>query len=200
MRPVHSDLPLERINHQFPMTSPLPEPWLRGPVPDVPPLLQPAAHAFLMAGEDVEEAVAGLTSDQAWHRPLGITPIGFHLLHVAGSTSRLLTYARGESLSAEQRAALVAERNASDVGPSLELLRTGWQQAVADAIRELQGTPESVLLQPRTVGRAQLPSTVIGLLFHAAEHASRHTGQIVTTAKLVRSLTASDDTSARVAG
>jgi uncharacterized damage-inducible protein DinB len=29
---------------------------------------------------------------------------------------------------------------------------------------------------------------VLGLLFHAAEHASRHTGQVVTTTKIVRAL------------
>jgi hypothetical protein len=40
----------------------------------------------------------------------------------------------------------------------------------------------------RQVGRAQLPSTVLGLLFHAAEHAQRHVGQLVTTSKVIRRL------------
>jgi uncharacterized damage-inducible protein DinB len=45
------------------------------------------------------------------------------------------------------------------------------------------------LLDFRGVGRAQLPSNVLGLLFHAAEHASRHTGQVVTTAKMLKAST-----------
>jgi uncharacterized damage-inducible protein DinB len=54
------------------------------------------------------------------------------------------------------------------------------------ALAQLARTDETTLLQFRGVGRAQLPSTVLGLLFHAAEHASRHTGQVVTTARIVR--------------
>jgi uncharacterized damage-inducible protein DinB len=45
---------------------------------------------------------------------------------------------------------------------------------------------DQALLDPRLVGRAQLPSNVLGLLFHAAEHTMRHTGQVITTAKIVR--------------
>jgi hypothetical protein len=74
------------------MTSSLPEPWLRGPLPGIPPLLQPAAHAFVMAREDVTAAVAGLTPDALWLEPGGIAPVGFHLAHLAGSTDRLLTW------------------------------------------------------------------------------------------------------------
>jgi uncharacterized damage-inducible protein DinB len=170
------------------MTADLPEPWLRGPVPGVPVLLQPAAHAFLMAREDVTSAVTGLTIEQLWREPGGIAPAGFHLAHLAGSTDRLLTYARGETLSDAQRRALDQERALSVSRPALAELLTAWQTRVALAILQLQSTAESSLREPRLVGRAQLPSTVLGLLFHAAEHASRHTGQIVTTSKLVRGL------------
>ena len=91
------------------MTVSQPEPWLRGPVPGIPTLLQPVAHAFLLAMEDIEVAVSDLTVDQLWLEPGGAASPGFHLVHLAGSTDRLLTYARGEALSASQRAAL-AER------------------------------------------------------------------------------------------
>jgi hypothetical protein len=33
-----------------------------------------------------------------------------------------------------------------------------------------------------------MPSNVRGLLFHAAEHATRHVGQMITTAKIVKGL------------
>ncbi|HET9276074.1 MAG TPA: DinB family protein [Gemmatimonadales bacterium] len=169
------------------MTPAAPEPWLRGPVPRIPALLQPAAHAFLMAREDIQAALAGVTVEQLWLEPGGAASLGFHLGHLAGSTGRLLTYARGEALSDAQRAALARERELSTSRPPLEELLAAWDGVVAAALEQLAATPERALAEPRAVGRARLPSTVMGLLFHAAEHAARHTGQIVTTAKLVRS-------------
>jgi uncharacterized damage-inducible protein DinB len=170
------------------VTTNLPEPWLRGPVSDVPPLLQPAAHAFIMSREDVEAAALGLTVDQLWNEPGGIASVGFHLAHLAGSTDRLLTYARGEALSDAQRKTLARERTLSTERPALADLLSGWQEMVGKALNQLASTPDAALLEPRFVGRQQLPSTVLGLMFHAAEHASRHTGQVVTTAKLIRGL------------
>jgi hypothetical protein len=164
----------------------LPEPWLRGPVAGIPGLLQPAAHAFIMAREDVSSAVAGLHAEQLWLTPGGITPLGFHLAHLSGSTDRLLTYARGEPMSETQKERLGLERRLLEVKPSLDELVANWNRTVDEALRQLASTSDATLLERRTVGRAQLPSTVLGLLFHAAEHASRHTGQVVTTAKLVR--------------
>ena len=38
----------------------------------------------------------------------------------------------------------------------------------------------------RGVGRAQLPSTVIGCLVHGAEHAMRHVSQLSVTVRIVR--------------
>jgi len=166
----------------------LPEPWLRGPVPAIPALLQPAAHAFIMSREDVGVAVAVLTIDQLWSEPGGIAPVGFHLAHLTGSTDRLLTYARGESLSGTQRQTLAGERTIRTERPPLDDLVAAWRDMVTRALDQLSSTPEEKLLEPRLVGRLQLASTVLGLLFHAAEHAARHTGQIVTTSKLVREL------------
>jgi uncharacterized damage-inducible protein DinB len=163
-----------------------PEPWLRGPVDGVPPALQPAAHALIMAREDIDEAVSGLTADEVWATPGGAASIGFHVAHLIGSTDRLLTYARGETLSSEQKAALVRERGVSETRPQLLTLLAEWHTAVDAALDRLRATDERTLGDAREVGKAQLPSTVLGLIFHAAEHAARHTGQIVTTAKVVR--------------
>ena len=165
-----------------------PEPWLRGPVPGIPALLQPAAHAFLLSIEDCEHAAAGLTPEALWLSPGGAASIGFHLRHLAGSTDRLLTYARGERLTREQLAVLAAEATPGDPPADAPALLAGWRAAVDRALAQLAATPEASLADPRAVGRAQLPSTVLGLLFHAAEHASRHTGQVVTLAKVVRAV------------
>ena len=170
------------------MTPSQPEPWLRGPVAGIPALLQPVAHAFLLALEDVEAAVSDLAVDQLWLEPGGAASVGFHLVHLAGSTDRLLTYARGEALSTSQRAALAGERAMTAPYPPLGELLTGWRTTVEGALRQLATTPEATLTNARLVGRAQLPSTVLGLLFHAAEHAQRHVGQIVTTAKIVKGI------------
>jgi uncharacterized damage-inducible protein DinB len=167
------------------MTTSRPEPWLRGPVSGVPALLQPAAHAFQMSIEDCEAAAADLTAEQVWASPGGIASVGFHLRHLTGSTDRLLTYARGGRLDDAQRAALAAESDAATGATAMDLL-AAWRAGVDAAIAQLAATPEATLSDPRAVGRAQLPSTVLGLLFHAAEHASRHTGQVVTTARIVR--------------
>ena len=164
------------------------EPWLRGPVAGIADALQPAAHAFMAAGEDVLAPATGLTARQLWLQPGGAASIGFHLMHLSGATDRLLTYARGAALSDAQKAALSAERTPPDPRPAADELLRAWAAAVEAALRQLRETPEAELQAPRAVGRAQLPTTVGGLLCHAAEHASRHAGQIITTAKIVRGL------------
>jgi uncharacterized damage-inducible protein DinB len=157
-------------------------------LPGIPALLQPAAHAFLLAEEDTTAALAGLSEEQLWRSPGGVASLGFHLAHLAGSTDRLLSYARGEQLSEAQRGALAREQALAgqQPRPSAAELLGAWRATVAGALRQLAATPEAGLTEPRRVGRAGLPSTVLGILFHAAEHAARHTGQVVTTARLVR--------------
>lgn len=163
------------------------EAWLDGPVAGVEPLLQPVAHALIQAGQDASQAVAGLTVEQLWTKPGGAASVGFHLMHLAGSTDRLLTYARGAAgLDERQRQAAAAERAATGPEPGLDELLARLQQAIATALEQVRGTSAATLLEPRPVGRAGLPSTVLGLLFHAAEHATRHAGQIITTARIVR--------------
>lgn len=163
-----------------------PEPWLRGPIAGIPALLQPAAHALVKALEDTTAAVDGLTPDELWRKPGGAASIGFHLMHLRGSTDRLLTYARGEGLSDTQKAALRAESVRDEPRPAMTDMLDAWRSAVDSALQYLSTVPEASLLDARSVGRAALPSTMLGLIFHAAEHASRHTGQLVTTAKIIR--------------
>jgi DinB superfamily len=162
-----------------------PEVWLRGPVAGVEPALMPVAHALLQTLEDVEAAAADLTLDQLWTRPGGAASAGFHLLHLDGSTDRLFTYARGETLTTDQRAALAAEREPPRV--TAAALIESLRQRVETSLGQLRATPPASLQQSRPVGRAGLPTTVLGLLFHAAEHAQRHAGQLVTTVKFIRS-------------
>ena len=164
-----------------------PEVWLRGPLPQFPPLLQPVAHSLLQCREEMAANVTGLTADQIWARPGGAASVGFHARHAAGSLDRLLTYARGEALSPAQLTFL-QDKNAPDTAPDISArLIAAFEMTVEQALTQVRTTSETTLLEGRSVGRARLPSTVIGLLFHAAEHTQRHLGQIATTARIVRS-------------
>lgn len=163
------------------------EHWLRGPVDGIDPLLQPAAHALLQSLDDVQGAVDGLLPEELALRPGGCASLAFHLRHLAGSTDRLFTYARGESLRPEQREALRAESQADPMATAPALVEM-VRHAYMAALEQLRSTPASALLDKREVGREGLPSNVLGLLFHAAEHAQRHTGQVIATAKVVRGL------------
>jgi len=162
-----------------------PEVWLRGVLPDVPPLLQPVAHSLLQSREEVRETLPGLTPAQLWARPGGAASVGFHARHAAGSIDRLLTYARGEPLSAAQLASLAAEGDPDVAADAAVRLVAAFDATVERALVQVRTTDASTLLEPRGVGRARLPSTVIGLLFHAAEHTQRHVGQLMTTARVV---------------
>lgn len=168
-----------------------PEVWLRGALPDIAPVLQPAAHSFLQVREELERLLPPLSAAEAWTAPPGgAATVGFHVLHLAGATDRLLTYARGEPLSPEQRVRLVAESAMPDPRPDGPALLRDVRAALDDAMRQLHAWSlrADEVLAAREVGRSRLPSTVLGLLMHAAEHAQRHAAQVATTARIVRGL------------
>jgi uncharacterized damage-inducible protein DinB len=161
-----------------------PEVWLRGPLKNISPTLMPVAHALLQAREDVEIA-ADLTPEQLWLKPGGAASVGFHLRHIVGSIDRLLTYASGQHLTEGQLEFLRNEGN--PVGEAQHLI-TEAKEAIKQTIEILRTTKDETLFEPRSVGRKNLPSTVIGLLYHIGEHTSRHAGQIITTTKIVQEL------------
>jgi uncharacterized damage-inducible protein DinB len=136
--------------------------------------------------EEIRATAAELSADQLWTRPHGVATPGFHLRHIAGSLDRLLTYARGAQLDRAQQLALRAEGEPGTPPATAEELVGQAEAAIQVALDTLRETPEADLLLPRAVGRAGLPSNVLGLLFHAAEHTHRHTGQLVTTVKIIR--------------
>ncbi|HEU4721284.1 MAG TPA: DinB family protein [Gemmatimonadaceae bacterium] len=164
-----------------------PEVWLRGPIDGIAPLLQPVAHSLLQCRLEVRATLPTLTPADVWARPGGAASAGYHVRHAIGSLDRLLTYARGEQLSESQLAALRGERRADERDGIPDVLVAEFDAAVERALAQVRATDPATLLEPREVGRGRLPSTVLGLLFHAAEHTQRHIGQLVTTAKLLHS-------------
>jgi len=161
------------------------EVWQRGPIDGVSAELQPVAHILLQVRESAGELVDGLTEEQWNARPANVASCAFHVRHMAGVIDRLFTYARGQGLSEEQFAAAKQEGaplSAADVPRVVGAL----DARVDAAIAELRTIDPSTLGDFRPVGRAKLPSTVIGCLVHGAEHSMRHVGQLSVTSRIVR--------------
>lgn len=165
------------------MTAKEPEPWLRGPVPGVDTRLAPLFYAFQQAREDLARFSEGLTPEQIWSRPHGIAPLGFHLRHMALSVERLMTYLQGRALTPEQLAAGDTEKQP---GAGREELLAALESAFRDAEAVVRTIDPATFAEPRTVGRKRLPTTVLGLLTHTAEHTQRHLGEAIITAKIAR--------------
>lgn len=159
-----------------------PEPWLRGPLSGVDPRLAPILYAFAQAAEDLEHWTAPLSDAHIWERPHGLAPVGFHLRHIAGSVERLMTYVRGAQLNETQLAALKAEQ---DPGEPRDSLLESVRAAFRDAEETVRRIDPGNLTEPREIGRKRLPSTVVGLLIHIAEHTQRHVGEVIVTAKIL---------------
>lgn len=162
-----------------------PEVWLRGALPGYDPLLMPAAHSLLQVREELAALAVRVPEVVVWQRPGGAASVGFHLRHIGGATDRLLTYARGASLSEAQLAFLRSEAEPGGPPESLTSLIEQATRTLDAALAQLARTTGDELLIARAVGRAGLPSTTLGLLVHAAEHAQRHAGQALTTAKIL---------------
>lgn len=162
-----------------------PEYWMRGSVENIPSLLQPVAHALLQARDEVNEVMDHFPAELLWQRLAGLASPGFHLQHLSGVIDRLFTYAKAEQLTQEQLDALKAEGKENETIDIATLLLR-FNNQVDAAIKQLSQTNEKSLTEFRGVGRKQLPSTVMGLLFHAAEHTMRHTGQLLVTVKVLK--------------
>lgn len=161
----------------------LPEPWLRGPLPGISPFVAPLLYSFQMAREDLARHTEGLTPALLWARPAGAAPVGFHIRHIAGSVERLMVYLQGGQLTEQQLAAL---RDEMTPGATREELLAELDRALCAAEAVARALPTGIMVEPRGVGRQQIPTTVIGLIVHIAEHTQRHVGQAVTTARLVK--------------
>jgi DinB superfamily len=156
---------------------------LRGAIAGVEPLVMPLFFSFQQVREDLALHTAGLTDGDVWRRFGPLAPLGFQLRHIAGSVDRLTTYLMGEALSPAQLAFLKQETNP---GASLAELLAGVDAALHHSEGRVATIDPATVHEPRSIGRKRLPTTVLGLLVHIAEHTQRHLGQAITTAKLLR--------------
>ena len=166
-------------------STPYVEPWLRGTHADVPAVARGVLHAFDLALDDITKWTEGLSDLEVHAQPLGLPAIAFHLKHIARSTDRLLTYAEGGQISAEQLTLLKSEQiGCETLAELLAELETAFSNA-ADRVRVLAPADFNTF---RGVGRKQLPTSIGGALVHVADHTQRHVGQVVTTAKAIKAL------------
>ena len=161
------------------------EPWMRGPIPGVESLVMPVFFSFQQVREDLARHTVDLSNGQVWHRVGSLPPLGFHLRHIAGSVERLTAYLMNESLTAAQ---LTFLKDEATPGATLGELLTDIDRSFAASEARLRTIDPASIHQPRYIGRKRLPTTVLGLLVHIAEHTQRHLGQAITTAKLAREL------------
>jgi uncharacterized damage-inducible protein DinB len=162
----------------------LPEPWLRGPIPGVHPLMAPLLRSFEQAREDLAKFTEGLTPEQLWASPDGFGSAGFHIRHIALSTERLMSYLQDRELTVWQMKALGDEEE--PLGLRREELLAILEKALREAEAVVRGIDPGTLEEARAVGRKRLPTTVIGLLTHIAEHTQRHVGQAISACKWSR--------------
>ncbi|HVT95035.1 MAG TPA: DinB family protein [Bryobacteraceae bacterium] len=159
------------------------EPWLRGAVPGVHPVVGAVLHAFQHATEDLEKWTEGLTDEQVWEKHGDIAPLGFQIRHIGGAVDRLMTYALGEQLSVAQFSELSREKEPGEPLAGLFIrLRKNFSQAET----ALRGIDPAALEEERAIGRSRLVTTLGALLVHIAEHTQRHVGEAIVTTKVLR--------------
>jgi hypothetical protein len=172
------------------VSAPYVEPWLRGTHVEIPAVGRAVLHAFDLAIDDLRKWTDGLTDLEIHTLPLELPPLAFHLRHIARSVDRLLTYAEGNQLSAEQ----IGKMKAEEVGPqhdereTLAALLSEVEASFSNAAGRVRALAVEDLNTPRGVGRKLLPTTIGGLLVHVADHTMRHVGQVVTTAKVLKAV------------
>jgi len=172
---------------------PYTEPWLSGTHANVPAVARAVLHALDLAIEDITKWTAGLTDAEVHSQPLGLPSLAFHLRHIARSTDRILTYAEGGRLSAEQLRVLKIEQSGEGDPESLAALIAEVEVSFSYAADRIRVLAAGNYDTSRGVGRKQLPTSLGGALIHVADHTQRHTGQIVTTAKVIKALRAGQE-------
>jgi uncharacterized damage-inducible protein DinB len=168
-----------------PVQAPYVEPWLRGTHANVPAVGRAVLHAFDLALDDLTKWSDGLTDAEVHTHPMGLPSVAFHLRHIARSTDRLLSYAEGNQLTAEQLTALKAEQTGDE---SLAALLAEVESSFSTAGERVRVLATANFDTFRGVGRKQLPTSIGGALIHVADHTQRHVGQVVTTAKVLKAL------------
>lgn len=165
-----------------------PEVWMRGPVRGIPPILQPLALVLLQVQEDIAELIQADLEKHLWIKPFGLASIGFHLQHIPGVIDRMMSYAMGRMLTTVQFEYLRKEGAPQQPAQTIAKLKTGVASTITAVLDQLKTLSDTNLTEIRYLGRKRISTTQIDLLFHAADHAQRHYGQLLVTVNLIRKM------------
>jgi uncharacterized damage-inducible protein DinB len=146
------------------------------------------AHAFIAQSRrflsddylpKIERCLDALSEEDVWWRANeSSNSIGNLLLHLAGSTRAWIVGVAGGSPSPRDRQREFDERERI---PRAELIAR-LRQTLADADEALARLDAGTLLERRQARDEQV--TVLLAIYHAVEHFSMHTGQIIMLAKM----------------
>jgi hypothetical protein len=163
------------------------EVWMRGPISGISPFLQPVAHALLQIDEDIQKQLTDEIEPYLWIRPFEMANIAFHVQHIAGVIQRIVIYSKGEYLTEEELQEIKLE-GIQNPEINNEVLKDRLHEVIEQTLTYLKSIDPNTLADERFLGRKKIPTTQIGLLFHAAEHGQRHFGQLLVTIKTVKGL------------
>jgi uncharacterized damage-inducible protein DinB len=158
------------------------EPWLSGTLTDLPVVQRALMHSLQMAEEDTTKWCGTLDDQELHARPFQLPSVAFQLRHIARSLDRFCCYAEGVPLTPQQLQALPAEMDPSGTRQTIFKELT---ESLESTRQRLDAIIRQPLDKPIKIGRKGLPTTLAGLLIHAAEHTQRHVGQAITTAKVI---------------
>lgn len=146
----------------------------RGPAP----LFELAARYLEEYLGKIRLAVASLPGDRLWWRPApGTNSSGNLLLHLCGNlTLWVLGGVGGEAVRRDRAAEFAA-----DGGADADELLARLDGVVARCAALLRSLDAAAGAQPRSI--QGYTTDVLGAAFHAVEHMSYHTGQILMLAK-----------------
>jgi uncharacterized damage-inducible protein DinB len=159
------------------------EPWLQGTLIELPVVQRAVLHSLQMAQEDTTKWCSILDDHEIHARPFGLPSVAFQLRHIARSLDRFCCYAEGISLNEQQLAALTSEMENNG---TRESIFSELEASLETTRKRLNTIIRQPLDTPIAIGRKHLPTTLAGLLVHAAEHTQRHVGQAITTAKVIQ--------------
>ena len=146
--------------------------------PSALPLQLIAGHYLGQYLDKISHCVGLLSEDEVWWRPApGTNSIANLLLHLRGNLSLWILNTLGGETNPRHRSAEFA----ADRSTTKDAALAGLAEVVDRCQRLLARLGDAELAAARTV--QGYPTDGRGALFHAVEHMSYHTGQIVWIAK-----------------
>ena len=129
----------------------------------------------------IKRCISSLNEDEVWWRPNEKSnSVGNLVLHLTGNLKQWVVSGVGGEPDTRKR-----QLEFEEVGPvATEKLMFRFEQIVQEACEALRNLDESLILEHRMIQGNEV--TVMEAIYHATEHFSTHTGQIIYITKLIK--------------